>query len=246
MFHSRAEKEVINKGASEADEPSKKLTTKFKCLQSACEDLLTEVHLYFYTFVLPLFTNYNLFLQRGDPLAHKVYPMTKELHRKTAIRFMKPDAFQVNDVTVDLIDDLENYLPLEEIFVSFTTKNLLKKLFSDGEIYKLQYNVLEAARTFYKESLKYVIKKMDMTDAFWNHPVWVDFFSRETAKWNDIKYFISRHEGILQFDHQEIDMLYEEFVDYKTLSINELSEDALADAVIQGNKNSDEYQIGIM
>ena len=41
-------------------------------------------------------------------------------------------------------------------------------------------------------------------------------------------------------------MLYEEFIDYKTLSINELHEDALTDAVIQANKNSDEYQIGIM
>ena len=74
----------------------------------------------------------------------------------------------------------------------------------------------------------------------------MDFFSRETAKWSDIECFISRHEGILQFSHQEIDMLYEEFVDYKTLSINELPEDALTDAVIQANKNSDEYQIGIM
>ena len=80
---------------------------------------------------------------------------------------MKPDAFQVNDITVDLLDDPENYLPLEEIFVGFTTKNLLKKLFNDGEIDKLQYdNVLEAARALYKESLRCVIKKMDMTDAF--------------------------------------------------------------------------------
>ena len=29
------------------------------------------------------------------------------------------------DITVDLIGDLENYLPLEESFVVFTTKNLL-------------------------------------------------------------------------------------------------------------------------
>ena len=68
---------------------------------------------------------------------------------------MKPDAFRVNDITVDLLDDPENYLPLEEIFVGFTTKNLLKKLFNDGEIDKLQYdNVLEAARALYKESLR--------------------------------------------------------------------------------------------
>ena len=61
----------------------------------------------------------------------------------------------------------------------------------------------------------------------------MDFFGSETAKWTDIKYFISMFEGILQFDNQEIDILYEEFVDYKTLSINELLEDALTDAVIQ-------------
>ena len=77
MFLSRVEKDVIDKGASEADEPSKKLTIKFKRLRNAYEDPLTEVHLYFHTSALPLFTNYNLFLQNGDPLAHKVYPMTK-------------------------------------------------------------------------------------------------------------------------------------------------------------------------
>ena len=38
----------------------------------------------------------------------------------------------------------------------------------------------------------------------------------ERAKWTDIKYFISKFKRILQFDNQEIDMLYEEFVDYKT------------------------------
>ena len=100
MFLSRAEKEVIDKGAGPADEPSKKLTTKFKRLQNANENPLTEVHLYFYTSALSLLSNYNLFLQRRHPLVHEVYPMTKELHRKIAIRFIKPDAFQVNDKTV--------------------------------------------------------------------------------------------------------------------------------------------------
>ena len=126
MSLSKSEKVVIDKGASEAGEPSKKLTTKLNCLQNPHEDLLTEVNLYFCTSALPLFSNYNLFLQRGDPLAHKVYPITKGLDRKIAMRFMKADAFQVNDITVNLIDDPENYLPFQEILVSFTTKNLLK------------------------------------------------------------------------------------------------------------------------
>ena len=86
---------------------------------------------------------------------------------------------------------------------------------------------------------------MDMTDTFWCHAVWVDFFSRKAAKWTDIEYFISRFEGILQFNNQEIAMLYEEFVHYKTLRIKELLEDALTGAVKQENKNSDEYRIDI-
>ena len=40
-----------------------------------------------------------------------------------------------------------------------------------------------------------------MTDTFWCHAVWVDFFSRKAAKWTDIEYFISRFEGILQFNN---------------------------------------------
>ena len=84
---------------------------------------------------------------------------------------------------------------------------------------------LEAARAFHKESLRYVIKKIDMTD-IWSHAVWVDFFSRETAKQTNIEYFILRFEGILQFDNQE-------FVNYKTLIINKLPGGALTDADIQ-------------
>ena len=61
---------------------------------------------------------------------------------------MKLDAFQVNNITVYLTDVLENYLSLEEIIVGFTTKKLLKKIFNDGEIDKLQHNVLEAAHAF--------------------------------------------------------------------------------------------------
>ena len=65
MFPSRAEKEVIDKGASKADEPSKKLTNKFKLLQNAYEDPLTKVHLYFYTSALPLFTIYDIVLVKA-------------------------------------------------------------------------------------------------------------------------------------------------------------------------------------
>ena len=72
---------------------------------------------------------------------------------------------------------------------------------------------------------------------------WISSAARQL---NGLTYFISRFEGTLQFDNQETDMLYEDFVDYKTLSINEPPEDDLTDAVIQENKNSNEYRIDII
>ena len=81
--------------------------------------------------------------------------MTRELTGKLAMRFMIPDSFRGKDITVEIIDDSDNYLPLDEVFIGFTTKQMLKKLFNDGDIDKLQHdNVLRTSVAFYRESLR--------------------------------------------------------------------------------------------
>ena len=153
MFLSRAEKEVIGRGNSDqTDASGRKHSTKFKRLKNTYEDHSTEVHLSFYSSALSIFTNYNLFLQRGHPLAHKVYPVTNELTRKFAMRFMLPECYQgQRQVTIDMLEYEDNYLPLNEVFVGFNTKQMLKKLFNDGSIDQNEYDkVLKAAVAFYK------------------------------------------------------------------------------------------------
>ena len=51
----------------------------FSKLQAAYQDSLTEVHVSFYTSALTMCTRYNKFLQRSNPLAHKIYPKTESL-----------------------------------------------------------------------------------------------------------------------------------------------------------------------
>ena len=65
---------------------------------------------------------------------------------------MITDTFRGKDITVEMIDDSDNYLHSDEVFIRFTTKQMLKKLFNDGDIHKLQY-VLRASIEFYIESL---------------------------------------------------------------------------------------------
>ena len=91
------------------------------------DDPLTETHLLFFTSSLCLFTEYNLFLQRGDPLAHKVFPMTQKFIRKITLRFLTPESYRDVDITQEIIDDSHNYLPNAEVFMAFSTQQKLKK-----------------------------------------------------------------------------------------------------------------------
>ena len=92
--------------------------------------------------------------------------MTKELHRKIAIRFMKPDAFQVYDITVELIDDPENYLPLEELLPVLQQRSYSKNYSMMMRLISYNTIMLWRQHMHFKKKVSDVIKKMDMTDTF--------------------------------------------------------------------------------
>ncbi len=92
---------------------------------------------------MPLFTHYNLFLQRSDPLAHKVHPMRSELARKIGMRFLQPSVLK--SLSKENISDESLYLPLKDIHIGLTSKSKLEKLLREGDITKQQYTrVLQA------------------------------------------------------------------------------------------------------
>ena len=80
---------------------------------------------------------------------------------------------------------------------------------------------------------------MDMSESLWFHACWVDFFNRENSSWSDVEYYVNSFSSILQFDKQEMNFLYEKFVDFQTLSEEELPNGALADAIINEFEDED-------
>ena len=132
---------------------------RFARLKASFQDPLTEVYVYFYTSALPVFTSYNMFLQRSDPLAHRVYTATLHLVKKVASRFIKAD-FLRDQITADLLQNGDNYLPLSEVFIGLATKAKLNKLLN---ISQCQWKkCIEGCVGFYCESLKYVLKSMNL------------------------------------------------------------------------------------
>ena len=230
-----------------------KKDAKSRCsrLKKTFEDPLTPIHLTFFSSALNIFTTYNKFLQRSDPLSYKVYPVTKDLVRRLAMRILTPQAI-TNGVTLETLQDSTCYLPLEKVFCGFSTKMLMDKMLREGDITQVQYDTcLRGAQAFYKGSLEYVLTKMDVSDSLWAHACWIDIFNRENASWSDVEYFVNNFSSILQFDDHDTNLLYGQFVDFQTLSVEELPKEALTDAIIKEFENDDgeaekEYRMDVL
>ena len=58
-------------------------------------------------------------------MVHKVFSMAKHLQSKLGSRFLKTHLLE--NLTEDVIDDENSYLPSEDIFLGLVTRNLLQK-----------------------------------------------------------------------------------------------------------------------
>ena len=142
-------------------------------------------------------------------------------------------------VTLETLQDSTCYLTLEKVFCGFSIKMFMDKTLREVDITQVQYDTcLRGAQAFYKGSLEYVLK-MDVSDSLWAHACWIDIFNRENASWSDVEYFVNNFSSILQFDDHDINLLYEQFHDFQTLSMEELRKQALTDAIIKEFENDD-------
>ena len=71
-------------------------------------DPMSEVYLSCFNAALPLFTHFNALLQRSDPQALNVYPMTKELAGKLVTRSIKAEL--LDNVSLDTLENEDNFL----------------------------------------------------------------------------------------------------------------------------------------
>ena len=75
---------------------------------------------------------------------------------------------------------------------------------------------------FYKASIEYVMTKIDSNE-FWERAQWIDFFKRKDVVWSDVTYFVTKYKTLLNFTDQEFERLYDEFLDYKSLFVEEIN-----------------------
>ena len=73
-------------------------------------------------------------MQRTNPLGHNVHPIVKQLISKHARRILKPEAMKEPIDITAILENEDNYFPLNEIFVGVFGKSLLDVMINEGDI----------------------------------------------------------------------------------------------------------------
>ena len=106
---------------------------RFRRLQSAYEDPMTEVYLLFFHAVLPCFNNFNKLLQREEPLIYKLHEAQQRFLHKLASKFVQPSVIQMHKTAglsfAKLDISLESQKDDAELGIGLTTRTtVMKKL----------------------------------------------------------------------------------------------------------------------
>lgn len=223
--------------------------SRFVRLQNAFENPLTEIALLFHHASISLFTNFNKLMQSDEPLLHIVHDSVARLAKSIANRILKPEVVKEVKFTELDVDDPQNYIPVLSIHLGATTKFSLRKLLNEGDIVEADYNkVFAAAQKYFKEGLKYILQKFPINNEVFENAKCINIQRHSDTKWESIEFFIAKFNSI--FTSIDIDRLFDEVCDYKTLTDEEIGSHAWNEAkVIDGSVGDQEefhYRVDIL
>lgn len=122
------------------------------------QDPLTKMFLMFLEFVLPIFNNLNRELQSATPQIHNLHKKMCTVYKTLLECFIKRTVIQQMPMSLININDPQNYLPLEEIYMGAKILAVLhNKHFDSQQLHVLRTRCL----SFYVEGARQIRKRYD-------------------------------------------------------------------------------------
>ena len=92
------------------------------------ENPSTMAYLLFLNIALPMVNNFNKLMQHHGPVVQRLKQQLDSLIRKLMLRVIKAakTVSDSSDVTSVDLDDIENFLPLQEVFIGHQTLKYLE------------------------------------------------------------------------------------------------------------------------
>lgn len=166
-----------------------KLMSRVERVNVILQDINTKLYCLFLKNALALFDNANVYLQKGEPVIHKLHSVLCAQLRDLLIRFVKPRVItscpQVQEIefTVE-----SNQLPDEDLFVGNDTSEYINTCSTELALTQFYSSV----RTFYEVACKYMIMKFPYNDTLLMHASVADIEERSNKSFSSVKYFVQR------------------------------------------------------
>ena len=216
---------------------------RFKRLQTQFENPLTEVYLFFYSSVMPLFTHPNKMLQHEDPCFYIIMQELNKFMVNLSRKFI--ELHEISTKPVLEIDPRKQKDP-RNIYIGLYTKNLLNKLQEQGDISQRKFDsFLEAVRCFYYDTFVYAKEKLPLTDDLLKHSFFVDFTKRATAAIENKFFFVEKFE--LNFSASQLNELDNQFLQYQLLQDKDIPQSVWDKAtIVDEGDNTKYYQMDVL
>ena len=164
-------------------------------------------------------------------MVYKAFAMGKNIRKKLGNRFF--ETHLLDNLTDDVVNSEKNYLSWKDIFLALVTRNLLWKKVEDDDLSEGQRDKFIEDVAFCRQRLRYTLFKTDVDSSFWEMKQWIDFQFHQDGKWSHVEYFVEKYDGIPQYDDNEMENLFEEFINSNPLSDSELLAAAWEDAIVR-------------
>ena len=218
---------------------------RFQRLSQVFDNPLLEPALLFQTSSSSLFTTFNLLLQRDEPTIQVLKPAIETLGKKIANRIILPSVMKnIGSIAELNLDNEEIFLEPKSLFLGGTTKFTLNRLRNNGTISDSGYKKLHsAAHHYFKSSLKYILEKFPVNNDVLCNAVWVDVLHRIDARWDHVQFFLDTFSSLPLLQDMNFDELYDEFVDYQTLTDECIGKQAWEEAKVIDDYDEDGNEI---
>jgi len=209
------------------------------------ENPMTEYYCFFIHACLPVFVNFNLLLQRADPVIPLMYDAMIDLVTVLLNRVLLPNVakqFKSNPSKTfsDFVTNTDNQLDNDSLFIGFGLRRKLLKALDDGDITDLQYQqFLNAARAFNVDGALYSLKVLPIDDLVLKHAGMFDLAQKSKFTFSSVEYFFQRFKSYIPVPDCDIPTLETEFVLYQSLQFDDLSKVAKDEACIRVSVTQD-------
>ena len=169
----------------------------------------------------------------------------EHLGQKLATRIIKRTALRgISSISyIDLTDD-SIFIEPKSIFLGGTTKATLNRLLSKGDISQHKYDSFHTgAHLYYKDALQYIQNKFPIKNEVIHNSVWVDVEKRDKTTWSNIEFFLLKYSNQTCMEGVDNDKVFEEFVDYHSLTDDEIGHNAWSEAEVVDGKDEDGNKI---